>query len=203
MQGTFTNPGLIPRIVSRSFAVSNAVVSISYYELYQDKVYDLLGSSIATSSRSANPPALDIREDAQGKVFVANLSQNPVESAEDFERQYQLGASRRHVSSTNLNEASSRSHSIVELNLANGGRITLCDLAGSENNKKTGNEHSKERMRESSDINLCVSRLCSGTSRSTICTDHFTACNPASRRSTRATRECRASSWLSPWSGSS
>ncbi|KAI0761109.1 P-loop containing nucleoside triphosphate hydrolase protein [Irpex lacteus] len=165
MQGTRSQPGIIPRAVEALFQKQSglqryrAQLAVSYMEIYKDEVYDLLVDR-------DNAPKLPVRENEAGVVFVANLTALPVASYEDFERIYARASKHRSVASTNLNRASSRSHAILTItvtisdpveNKTLSGKLNLVDLAGSENNKMTGNDPS--RMAESSAINKSLSVL--------------------------------------------
>ncbi|CAL1699806.1 unnamed protein product [Somion occarium] len=146
MQGTKSDPGIIPRAVESLFQrkrkQANVTLAISYMEIYKDEVYDLLIDR-------ENAPKLPVRENGAGQVFVANLSSQVVDRVEEFHQIYSEATLRRSVASTNLNRASSRK--------ALSGKLNLVDLAGSENNKLTGNDPS--RMAESSAINKSLSVL--------------------------------------------
>ncbi|KAI0087443.1 P-loop containing nucleoside triphosphate hydrolase protein [Irpex rosettiformis] len=165
MQGTKTQPGIIPRAVEALFEKQSGLqryranFAVSYMEIYKDEVYDLLVDR-------DNAPKLPVRENEAGVVFVANLTALPVASYENFERIYARASKHRSVASTNLNRASSRSHAILTItvtisdpveNRTLSGKLNLVDLAGSENNKMTGNDPS--RMAESSAINKSLSVL--------------------------------------------
>ncbi|KAI5118492.1 hypothetical protein M0805_003523 [Coniferiporia weirii] len=165
IQGSKSQPGIIPRVVKDLFERSAIVtdvqvsLSVSYMEIYKEEAYDLL-----VERESA--PKLPIRENEAGQVFVAHLSTMPLSSVSDFDRAYAAATKRRSTGSTNLNRASSRSHAILTLyvNMMDAavgrttiGKINLVDLAGSENNKLTGNDPS--RMAESSAINKSLSVL--------------------------------------------
>ncbi|EIM88681.1 kinesin-domain-containing protein [Stereum hirsutum FP-91666 SS1] len=166
MQGIRDAPGVIPRVVRALFeqkefveAHDDVSLSISYMEIYKDECYDLLVDRDTA-------PKLPVRENDVGQVFVANLSQIPIDSAEEFDNLYSIANKQRSVGATLLNRASSRSHAIVTLhvkmlnsaeNKTVMGKINLVDLAGSENNKLTGNDPS--RMAESSAINKSLSVL--------------------------------------------
>ncbi|KAL4262008.1 Kinesin-like protein [Pleurotus pulmonarius] len=172
MQGSKAAPGVIPRTVEAIFAHRRRLVdatptlapedisiSMSYMEIYKDDVYDLLVTR-------ENAPKLPVRENEHGKVFVANLTYEPIASFSDFETIYTRATKHRSVGSTNLNHASSRSHAILAIratifdrthNRSLTGTINLVDLAGSENNKLTGNDAS--RMAESAAINKSLSVL--------------------------------------------
>ncbi|KIJ38885.1 hypothetical protein M422DRAFT_230962 [Sphaerobolus stellatus SS14] len=165
IQGNVSEPGIIPRVVKaileRKHLMDQGSVSIavSYMEIYKDDVYDLLVAR-------ENAPKLPIREDMNGKIFVANLSEKSIGSFQEFDRIYSHACKSRSTGSTNLNRASSRSHALLTLTVtkldvsANKvliGKVNLVDLAGSENNKLTGNDPS--RMAESSAINKSLTVL--------------------------------------------
>ncbi|KAG7448446.1 kinesin-domain-containing protein [Guyanagaster necrorhizus] len=165
MQGTKSEPGVIPRVVRSLFERKAALnhpdtqLSVSYLEIYKDEVYDLLVTR-------ENAPKLPIRENGAGQVFVANLSSIPLQSVQDFDNIYARTTKQRSVGATKLNHASSRSHAVltIEVTMTDHqqhriitGKMNLVDLAGSENNKHTGNDAS--RMQESAAINKSLSVL--------------------------------------------
>ncbi|KIM37196.1 hypothetical protein M413DRAFT_279239 [Hebeloma cylindrosporum] len=165
MQGTKSEPGVIPRVVRALFEKRKTVrqyqtsLSISYMEIYKDEVYDLLVTR-------ENAPKLPVRENDSGMVFVANLTRMPISAVEEFDNLYNAATKHRSVGATNLNRASSRSHAVLTIevtmldpiaNITLTGKMNLVDLAGSENNKLTGNDPS--RMAESSAINKSLSVL--------------------------------------------
>ncbi|KAJ1858902.1 hypothetical protein LPJ73_001858, partial [Coemansia sp. RSA 2703] len=160
IQGTETDPGIIPRALEHIFMhkqrdAINYDVRVSYYEIYKEAVFDLF------KPRDAAGSGLPIREDASHKVFVAGLSEKRVTSYEQFDSMYQRACGNRRTASTKLNNHSSRSHAILTVHvqwkddLASGrtwcGRLHLIDLAGSEDNRRT--ENGRDRMAESSAIN--------------------------------------------------
>ncbi|KAK5937592.1 hypothetical protein PMZ80_010212 [Knufia obscura] len=156
--------GMIPRLLSNIYRKSKALekasngetsinVSMSYYEIYTDKVFDLF-----EPPEKRTPTGLPIREAEGGKTVVAGLSEVPCSSLKEFEILYDKANANRSVGSTKLNAESSRSHAIlcvkVTISTATETRAsTICaiDLAGSEDNRRTGNV--KERMVESASIN--------------------------------------------------
>ncbi|KAF9023337.1 kinesin-domain-containing protein [Hymenopellis radicata] len=163
MQGTKSQPGVIPRVVRSLFERKAQMnrddiqLSVSYMEIYKDDVYDLLVTR-------ENAPKLPVRENHAGMVFVANLSTCPLSSVQEFDTIYARATNNRSVGATKLNHASSRSHAVltIEVTMTDGdrtitGKMNLVDLAGSENNKLTGNDPS--RMAESSAINKSLSVL--------------------------------------------
>lgn len=156
--------GMIPRMLSNIYRKSRALekaangettvsVSMSYYEIYNDKVFDLF-----EPPEKRTPTGLPIREAEGGKTVVAGLSEISCSSLKEFEFLYDKANSNRSVGATKLNAQSSRSHAIlcvkVTISTATETRastISAIDLAGSEDNRRTGNV--KERMVESASIN--------------------------------------------------
>ncbi|KAF8403419.1 hypothetical protein HHK36_011522 [Tetracentron sinense] len=131
----------------------------SFLEIYNEQILDLLDPS------SVN---LQIREDAKKGVYVENLRELEVTSARDVIQQLVQGAANRKVAATNMNRASSRSHSVftcvIESKWESQGvthhrfsRLNLVDLAGSERQKSSGAEG--ERLKEATNINKSLSTL--------------------------------------------
>ncbi|XVF19596.1 hypothetical protein REPUB_Repub11eG0124500 [Reevesia pubescens] len=131
----------------------------SFLEIYNEQILDLLDPS------STN---LQIREDIKKGVYVENLKEIEVTSARDVIQQLIQGAANRKVAATNMNRASSRSHSvftcIIESKWEFQGvthhrfaRLNLVDLAGSERQKSSGAEG--ERLKEATNINKSLSTL--------------------------------------------
>ena len=170
MEGNISEPelhGITPRIVNDIFdyiynmdPASNVefTLKVSYFEVYNEEIRDLLDLSKGE---------LSIHEDRTGKPFVKGLSDHPVASPEEIMDLIEDGKSNRHVSVTNMNEHSSRSHSVfifqvcqknIETKRKLLGKLYLVDLAGSEKAKKTGAEGST--FNEAKNINMSL--LCLG-----------------------------------------
>ncbi|KAM1255888.1 hypothetical protein ACFX1Q_030096 [Malus domestica] len=135
------------------------ICKCSFLEIYNEQILDLLDPS------SNN---LQIREDIKKGVYVENLKEVEVTSARDVIQQLIQGAANRKVAATNMNHASSRSHSvftcIIESKRECQGvthhrfaRLNLVDLAGSERQKSSGAEG--ERLKEATNINKSLSTL--------------------------------------------
>ena len=156
--------GVIPRLLSSiyrrarkvekdSAGESSVHVSMSYYEIYNDKVFDLFE---APDKRT--PAGLPIRDNEKGKAIVVGLTERPCTSLKEFEQLYDQANVNRSTSATKLNAHSSRSHAIlcVKVSQTTGDQVrastvSAIDLAGSEDNRRTDNN--KERLVESSAIN--------------------------------------------------
>ncbi|OAP65448.1 hypothetical protein AYL99_01420 [Fonsecaea erecta] len=156
--------GMIPRLLSSIYRKSRAIeksgsgetavdVAMSYYEIYNDRVFDLFE---APEKRTAT--GLPIREAEGGKTVVVGLTEMPCASLKDFEVLYDKANANRSTGATKLNAHSSRSHAIlcvkVTITTPTETRVSTAsaiDLAGSEDNRRTGN--GKDRMVESASIN--------------------------------------------------
>ncbi|KAM0941343.1 putative plus-end-directed kinesin ATPase [Dioscorea sansibarensis] len=154
MQGTEEEPGLIPLAMSSILSMcrgSESSVEISYYEVYMDRCYDLL-----------EPKTKEILPlyDKEGRVQLKGLSWVPVHSMDEFSEVFSTGIQRRKVAHTGLNDVSSRSHGVLAIVVSNGavrGKLNLIDLAGNEDNRRTGNEGI--RLMESAKINQSLLAL--------------------------------------------
>lgn len=156
--------GVIPRLLSGVFRRSKKImkdtsgdttvsVALSYYEIYNDKVFDLL-----EPPEKRQPSGLPLRAERDGKTVVAGLSERPCSDLKDFERLYIEANNNRITAATKLNAHSSRSHAIlrVKLTQVTGDQVrestaSAIDLAGSEDNRRT--ENNRERLVESAAIN--------------------------------------------------
>mmetsp|Transcript_36270 Transcript_36270/g.84372 ORF Transcript_36270/g.84372 Transcript_36270/m.84372 type:complete len:242 (+) Transcript_36270:177-902(+) len=132
------------------------------FELYRDDLVDLL----VPKSRSRALPALDIKKDTRGSVYVENAASREAGGAADLLKAIADGQERRHVASTKMNADSSRSHLIFTIAIEScnkktkqvaTGKLTLCDLAGSERLKRT--EVTGEQVKEAQSINKSLSAL--------------------------------------------
>ncbi|KAH7029195.1 P-loop containing nucleoside triphosphate hydrolase protein [Microdochium trichocladiopsis] len=155
--------GVIPRLLSSVYRRAKKItkdadgettvhVALSYYEIYNDKVYDLL-----EPPEKRTPTGLPLRE-ANGKTHVVGLSERSCENLKDFERLYIEANNNRVTAATKLNAHSSRSHAILRVKVTQISADTIrestasaIDLAGSEDNRRT--ENGKERLVESAAIN--------------------------------------------------
>ena len=131
-------------------------IEVSMMEIYNDNVYDLLNGKA--------DEVLEIRQAGDGTVHVPGLQQVSVTSLEDVLNVFEKGSANRATAATGLNENSSRSHSIlvVDVTSINKGSTTraklyLVDLAGSERAGKSG--VTGAAMKETQHINKSLSAL--------------------------------------------
>ncbi|XP_028249111.1 kinesin heavy chain-like [Parambassis ranga] len=167
MEGNLHDPhvmGIIPRIATDIFNHIYSMdenlefhIKVSYFEIYLDKIRDLLDVSKTN---------LAVHEDKNRVPFVKGCTERFVSSPEEVMDVIDEGKANRHVAVTNMNEHSSRSHSIflinikqenVETELKLSGKLYLVDLAGSEKVSKTGAEGSV--LDEAKNINKSLSAL--------------------------------------------
>lgn len=167
MEGVINDPslqGIIPRIVNDIFNHIYSMeenlefhIKVSYFEIYLDKCRDLLDPSKVN---------LAVHEDKDKSVYVKGATERFVSSPEEVLEVIEEGKSNRHVAITNMNEHSSRSHSIFLINVKQenlenqkklSGKLYLVDLAGSEKIGKTGVEGMG--LEEAKNINKSLSAL--------------------------------------------
>lgn len=137
---------------------------ISYLELYNEELCDLLSSDDSTKIR--------IFDDStkKGSVIIQGLEEISVHSKDDVYKLLEKGKERRKTATTLMNAQSSRSHTVFSILVhikENGldgeemlkiGKLNLVDLAGSENVTKAGNEKGI-RVRETVNINQSLLTL--------------------------------------------
>ncbi|KAK9539203.1 hypothetical protein VZT92_004324 [Zoarces viviparus] len=113
----------------RKYAHLDLSAHVSFFEIYNGKVYDLLN----------NKAKLRVLEDERQQVQVVGLEEVYVSKAEEVIKLIQLGSACRTSGQTSANANSSRSHAILQIVLRRNGRaatlhgkFSLVDLAGNE-----------------------------------------------------------------------
>lgn len=137
------------------------ILNMTYIEVYNEQVYDLLDSSGRT---------LSLREDSEkGQVTIAGATEQSVNSYQEVIDFLIAGNKNRRTEATNANSVSSRSHAVLQLNLqhttrTSSGRdaqvdskLSLIDLAGSERASATNN--TGVRLQEGANINKSLLSL--------------------------------------------
>lgn len=172
-KGSYSNDGTkIPLLNEASLYA----VFVSYIEIYNNNVYDLLDEPSGKTFQSKI-----LREDSQKNMYVNGVIEVEVKSAQEAFELFNAGQRRKKMGWTALNAESSRSHSIFnirlvqleqvtwnndgkpiipEKNLLTVGQLSLVDLAGSERTNRTQNTGA--RLKEASNINnsLMTLRTC-------------------------------------------
>jgi len=152
-QQSYRFRGIIPRAVSQLFQETQSrpdqafTIRVSFCEVYNELVYDLL-SSVAPPDQTGT---IMIQEDSKHGIIVKGLSQVVCNSEEEALNQLFEGETSRTIAEHKLNKSSTRSHCVYTLHLEARSRVessekvvfsklNLVDLAGSERTKKTGSE---------------------------------------------------------------
>ncbi|ETM51972.1 hypothetical protein, variant 2 [Phytophthora nicotianae INRA-310] len=137
----------------------------------------LIPRTESATSFSSNPPKVEedydyekanfeIHEDAQGRVFVKDLSMVTVTSREEVDAIVQCGLKLRSTHETKMNAVSSRSHTVFTIHVFQQARdseeviygmLNMVDLAGSERLKKS--ESDGQRLKEALHINSSLSAV--------------------------------------------
>jgi hypothetical protein len=149
MQGEKGQAGIIPRSFTHLFSSLKRIhkanpketlmVRISYAEVYNEKLLDLLGDKRAANYKVG----LQVREDVKaGRFYVKGLTDKVVKDATEMNALVELGQKRRTVGKTNMNAASSRSHAIftcvVERDGAGGGAAAAAATPATSEDAKSG-----------------------------------------------------------------
>lgn len=130
----------------------------SFTEVYNEKLYDLLGSDGTRNQ-------VELRQDPITKKYYVDSRATLLGSPEEVDNMLATANKNRTVAATNMNRASSRSHCVFTLKLegvdVDGNRsegvLNLIDLAGSERVKESQVEG--QNFREAASINTSLSTL--------------------------------------------
>lgn len=174
--GTPQEPGIIFLTMKELFErieelkdTKNVELSLSYLEIYNETIRDLLDPNTQKS--------LVLREDAVQHISVSNLSTHSPLNVHQVMEMIIAGNQNRTMSPTEANATSSRSHAVLQINIAQKNRtaslsesrtfatLSIIDLAGSERASATKNRG--ERLLEGANINKsllalgnCINALC-------------------------------------------
>eukprot|EP00899_Mesostigma_viride_P014669 jgi/Mesvir1/23202/Mv22665-RA.1 len=165
MEGPPDDPGVNTRALSALFDLCSSRSSeyefeilASVLEIYNESIRDLLDKSNSNAK-------LEVRQTPTG-FWVPELIQKPVTSIKDVEKLMAIGKANRTTFTTNMNEHSSRSHSMLSIHVKSSnrvsgvsaiGRLHLVDLAGSE--RVSRSEATGDRLKEAQAINKSLSAL--------------------------------------------
>uniref|UniRef100_A0A452U3X4 Kinesin-like protein n=1 Tax=Ursus maritimus TaxID=29073 RepID=A0A452U3X4_URSMA len=150
-------------------------VFVSYIEIYNNYIYDLLEEVPFDPIKPKPPQSKLLREDKNHNMYVAGCTEVEVKSTEEAFEVFWRGQKKRRIANTHLNRESSRSHSVFNIKLvqapldADGdnvlqekeqitiSQLSLVDLAGSERTNRTKAEGN--RLREAGNINQSLMTL--------------------------------------------
>ncbi|XP_034973649.1 kinesin-like protein KIF18A [Zootoca vivipara] len=166
MLGSQEDPGVMYRTmmelynaIERMKEEKHCAIAVSYLEVYNEKIHDLLVSS----------GPLAVREDPQKGVLVHGLTMHQPKSAMEILQILDYGNKNRTQHPTDVNASSSRSHAVFQIYLRQQDRtacinqnvriakMCLIDLAGSERASATKTKGA--RFREGANINRSLLAL--------------------------------------------
>lgn len=177
MTGTTKNPGLMVltlkdlflRAESQSNSTNEYCISMSYLEVYNEHIRDLLNFQ-------SGDTFLDLREDPIKGIVVSGITEIFASSAVHILDLLQKGNKNRTTESTAANTHSSRSHAVLQIVIQKKnsmtdaikvGKLNMIDLAGSERASITSNRGA--RLLEGANINRsllslanCINALAKG-----------------------------------------
>uniref|UniRef100_A0A673B4Q9 Kinesin-like protein n=1 Tax=Sphaeramia orbicularis TaxID=375764 RepID=A0A673B4Q9_9TELE len=139
----------------RRYANLDLSVYVSFFEIYNGKVYDLLNKKAK----------LRVLEDDRQQVQVVGLEEVYVSAAEDVIKMIQMGSACRTSGQTSANANSSRSHAILQIVLRRNdrattlhGKFSLVDLAGNERGTDVSS-NDRSTLVETAEINRSLLAL--------------------------------------------
>ncbi|EFA03966.2 hypothetical protein TcasGA2_TC014111 [Tribolium castaneum] len=136
------------------------LIRVSYIEIYNEKIYDLLDPS---------NKEVKIREFFPATIGLQNIKEEIVTSRKQMYECLRTGTLNRHIAGTKANDRSSRSHTIFKITIESTqvsdftsgpvqvSSLNLVDLAGSERVAQT--KATGVRLKEGSHINKSLSAL--------------------------------------------
>ncbi|KAM6299077.1 kinesin-like protein KIF19 [Aegotheles albertisi] len=167
MLGTDCEPGIYIRTLDDLFkALEDTTkemdyrVSMSYLEIYNEVIRDLLNPSSGF---------LDLREDPRGSIQIAGITEVSTTNAQEIMELLMRGNKQRTQEPTAANRTSSRSHAVLQVTVTQRsrkeavgeevrvGKLFMVDLAGSERAAQTQNQG--KRMKEGAHINRSLLAL--------------------------------------------
>lgn len=186
MYGSADDPGLAPRSIDALYNVirkesrGSKTFKVKAYmvEIYKQDIIDLLSPDSVMPGRASVMPgrasvmpgskkSLEVKRDnGHGMMYVDGVTEREITSPQDLKVAMAEGEKKRHVTATRMNATSSRSHLLFSIIIECWnkdtdqrmyGKITLCDLAGSERPKKS--EVSGDALKEAIEINKSLSAL--------------------------------------------
>mmetsp|Transcript_11542 Transcript_11542/g.17405 ORF Transcript_11542/g.17405 Transcript_11542/m.17405 type:complete len:137 (+) Transcript_11542:382-792(+) len=125
----FEEVGIVPRVFKFIFdeiefrkaqsEYSEFNVKISFLELYNEELHDLLDPASMVRDKVTGKPfkELQIREEKSGLISVRGLKEQEVNSQEECIHLLNSGINHRQTSSTLMNNESSRSHAIFTITI--------------------------------------------------------------------------------------
>ncbi|RUS29667.1 hypothetical protein BC938DRAFT_480392 [Jimgerdemannia flammicorona] len=160
--------GMIPRAVRQIYSVAESLkekgwtyqMEGQFLEIYNEAINDLLGNGDFDKKKH------EIKHEKNGRTIVTDLTTVILDTPAKVTALLKKASQNRAVGATNMNERSSRSHSVFTLRLTGHNAVTdeqstgvlnLIDLAGSERLSSSGS--TGDRLKETQAINKSLSCL--------------------------------------------
>ena len=171
--------GIIPNLIMELYKIfkgnndgeknaennNNIIITCSYIQIYNEKIYDLLdlSSEEKTSLSNNRIPPLKIRNDKRSGLIIEGANEIRASSYNDIFDILETGEKNRKIRQTNKNTMSSRSHTIFMINIEDTisnfkSKIKLCDLSGSERYNNS-DKYEREHIYEMKNINKSLFSL--------------------------------------------
>ncbi|KAJ8357654.1 hypothetical protein SKAU_G00204480 [Synaphobranchus kaupii] len=148
----FTSQDVFALLEQRRYASMGLVPSVTFFEIYNGKVYDLLNKKAK----------LRVMEDGKQQVQVVGLREMHISSPGDVIKMIDLGSACRTSGQTFANSNSSRSHAVLQIVLRQKnrlhGKFSLVDLAGNERGTDVSSTD-RQTMVETAEINRSLLAL--------------------------------------------
>ncbi|XP_022084311.1 kinesin-like protein KIF14 isoform X2 [Acanthaster planci] len=182
IMGYNNETGIIPRFCRELFRRidengqeqrAKYTIEISFFEIYNEKIHDLLAASTDTDKDAGKKRAtLKVREHPVLGPYVEGLSTFVANSYGDIHSWIELGNKQRATAATGMNDKSSRSHSVFTIVMTKTkaeiiegdehthnvtSKINLVDLAGSE--RCISAQTTGDRLKEGANINKSLLTL--------------------------------------------
>lgn len=176
--GTPEQPGILPQALKNLLEYSGLQKDekldknfyCNFVEIYNEDVFDLLDDD-PTGKNKFFKKKLNIKENLNSVFFLQDVTYEKLDSLESFNNILNKGISKKVHSSTNLNQNSSRSHTIFKIVLLEKNKdittidfsteelisLSVVDLAGSERQKRT--DAKGKNLQEACKINQSLSTL--------------------------------------------
>ena len=137
----------------QKYEFSNLEIWVSFYEIYCNKLFDLLN----------NKNVLQAREDGKGNICIVGLVEKNTKNIQEILDIIDYGLTSRTVGVTGANLDSSRSHAILQISIKtkqgeNYSKISFIDLAGSERAVDTIDTNKKTKI-DGAEINKSLLAL--------------------------------------------
>ena len=176
--GTPEKPGILPQALTKLLNYDNEQNNnknennfyCNFVEIYNEDVFDLLADDPSEKNKFFKKK-LNVKENLNSVFFLQDVTYSKLDSLESFNNILNKGISKKVHSSTNLNQNSSRSHTIFKIILINNNKdiskidfsteelisLSVVDLAGSERQKRT--DAKGKNLQEACKINQSLSTL--------------------------------------------